>query len=91
MHQTAQTLKKNMEKFDPSKGLPAVQPTKPEGGWKSEDERQEVRKNVWSQIVSWENDEARSVVLGGMESRVVSRRRLCLPVYCPMVLPEFEI
>lgn len=60
----------NRAKFDPSKGLPAIKPTKPEGGWRSEEERQRVRREVWSSALGWQ-EEGEEVVLGGKDSRVV--------------------
>ncbi|KAK1922572.1 terpenoid cyclases/protein prenyltransferase alpha-alpha toroid [Papiliotrema laurentii] len=44
----------NRRRFDPSKGLPPVTPTKPEGGWKSEEERQAVRREIWANALGWD-------------------------------------
>jgi protein farnesyltransferase subunit beta len=64
-------VNENRAKFDTSKGFPAVRPTKPEGGWASEEERQEVRRQVWASALGWV-EEGEAVILGGKDSRVVS-------------------
>lgn len=72
-------VEENRKKFDPSKGFPAVTPTNPEGGWASEEERQEVRRQVWASALGWV-EEGEAIILGGKESRVVSSLlgRLCV-------------
>jgi hypothetical protein len=70
VHSTS-LVEENRKKFDMSKGLPAVKPTKPEGGWASEEERQDIRRQVWGSALGWV-EEGEAVVLGGKESRVVS-------------------
>ena len=72
VHSTKQ-LQENKGSFDTSKGFPAVTPTNPEGGWKSEEERQAVRGEVWSNALAWVERSQR--VVGGKENRVVS----CIP------------
>ena len=42
----------------------------PEGGWKSEEERQEARREVWSNALGWIED-GPELILGGKESRLV--------------------
>lgn len=64
----------NRRKFDTGKGLPAVTPTKPEGGWKSEEERQRVRREVWANALGW-SQLGENVVLGKKENTVVSQVR----------------
>ena len=61
----------NRRAFDPSKGFPAVRPTKPEGGWKSEEERQAVRREVWANALGW-GQLGPDTVLGSKENTVVS-------------------
>lgn len=61
----------NRRKFDASKGLPAVKPTKPEGGWKSEEERQAVRREVYANALGWGRTGG-SEPLGGAVNFVVS-------------------
>lgn len=64
-------VESNRAKFDASKGLPAVQPVSPDGGWASEEERQAVRRQVWASALGWV-EEGEELVLGGKDSRVVS-------------------
>lgn len=66
-------VESNRRTFDISKGFPAVKPTKAEGGWASEEERQEVRREVWASALGWV-EEGEAVILGGKDSRVVSLR-----------------
>ena len=61
----------NRARFDTTKGFPPIKPTKPEGGWKSEEERQAVRKEAWSNILGWEQS-GEDVIVGSKENRVVS-------------------
>jgi protein farnesyltransferase subunit beta len=61
----------NKRKFDSSKGLPAIKPTTPEGGWKSEEERQAVRREVWANALGWDQV-GEDHVLGGQVNYVVS-------------------
>ena len=60
----------NRRKFDTSKGLPAVTPTRPEGGWNSEEERQRVRKEVWANALGW-SQLGEDVILGRKEDNIV--------------------
>ena len=60
----------NRSTFDTNKGLPAVKPTNPEGGWKSEQERQEARKEIWANALGW-IEGGPEYILGGKESRLV--------------------
>ncbi|ODN74446.1 hypothetical protein L202_06839 [Cryptococcus amylolentus CBS 6039] len=64
------TIAANRAKFDPSKGLPAVKTSTPEGGWKSEEERQEARRAVWASALGWTEEEGSEVVVGGKDNRV---------------------
>lgn len=57
-------------KFDNSKGMPAVKPTKAEGGWKSEEERQRVRREVWANALGW-TQLGEDMVLAGKVNLVV--------------------
>jgi hypothetical protein len=57
-------------KFDTSKSLPAVKPTRPEGGWKNEEERQRVRREVWANALGW-TQLGEDVVLGRKEDNIV--------------------
>jgi protein farnesyltransferase subunit beta len=59
----------NRVKFDTSKGFPAVVPTTPGGGWASEDERQEVRREGWANALGWIAED--ELVVGGPGNRVV--------------------
>ena len=61
----------NRRKFDTSKGMPAIKPTKPEGGWKTEEERQRARKEVWANALGW-TQLGEDTVLGGKVNKVVS-------------------
>ena len=62
-------LEENKKAFDTSKGLPAVVPKTPGGGWKSEEERQSARREIWANALAWvDKDE---VIIGGKENRVV--------------------
>ena len=67
-------------RFDPSKGLPAVKPTAPEGGWKSEEERQAVRREIWANALGW-NQLGEADVVGGQANLVVSVSALILELY----------
>jgi protein farnesyltransferase subunit beta len=67
-------IAENRAAFDSTKGLPAVKPTKPEGGWKSEEERQRARREAYSNVLGWVDDEAAMLVLGGNDNRLVSIR-----------------
>ena len=62
----------NRAKFDPSRGFPAVKPTTLDGGWKSEDERQAVRREVWANALGWVEREEDEILVGGKANRVVS-------------------
>ena len=64
----------NRRRFDPSKGLPPVTPTKPEGGWKSEEERQAVRREIWANALGWDQL-GPDQTLGGKVNTVVRRRQ----------------
>lgn len=66
---SSSTVQSNRARFDKTKGFPAIKPTKPEGGWKSEEERQAVRREVWANALGWE--EVGECLVGGKESRVV--------------------
>jgi protein farnesyltransferase subunit beta len=66
------TVDANRVSFDSSKGFPAIKPTKPSGGWKSEEERQSVRREIWANALGW-IDNGPEIVLGGRGSRLVSR------------------
>ncbi|EIW65846.1 hypothetical protein TREMEDRAFT_74941 [Tremella mesenterica DSM 1558] len=57
------------ETFDSSKGLPAIRPVSSDGGWKSEEERQSVRREVWASILAWD-EEGEENVVGGKRNRV---------------------
>ncbi|WVQ81223.1 hypothetical protein IAT38_003345 [Cryptococcus sp. DSM 104549] len=60
----------NRAKFEAAKGLPAVKPTTPEGGWASEEARQEARRAVWASALGWVEQEGEELVLGGSENRL---------------------
>jgi len=64
------TVESNKAAFDMTKGLPAVTPTTPGGGWKDEQQRQEVRKEIWANALGW-IDNGPEIVLGGKASRLV--------------------
>jgi len=66
------TVESNRASFDMTKGLPAVTPTTPGGGWKDEQQRQEVRKEIWANALGW-IDNGPEIVLGGKASRLVCR------------------
>ncbi|WVO15378.1 hypothetical protein L204_103035 [Cryptococcus depauperatus] len=55
-------------KFDVSKGLPSVKPKNPSGGWKTEEERQNVRREVWANALGWVEKEEK--IVGTKENRV---------------------
>ena len=63
----------NRAKFDPSKGFPTVQTKSTDGNWKSDAERQEMRRSVWSNALAWEI--AGENIVGGVQNRVVSPSR----------------
>lgn len=65
-------LEENRSMFDTTKGLPAVKPVSADGGWASEEERQEVRRQVWSSALAWVEVQDEEVVVGGKPNRVVS-------------------
>jgi protein farnesyltransferase subunit beta len=60
----------NRRRFNPGKGLAAITPTKPEGGWKSQEERQRVRREVWANALGW-SQLGKDVVLGRKEDNIV--------------------
>jgi protein farnesyltransferase subunit beta len=64
------TVESNRSSFDTTKGLPAIKPTTPGGGWRNEQERQEVRKEIWANALGW-IDNGPEIVLGGKASRLV--------------------
>lgn len=66
--------------FDETKGLPPVKPTKPGGGWASEEERQRARRQIYASVLGWVEDEKAELVVGGSDSRVVSARPCLNPV-----------
>ncbi|BEI81978.1 hypothetical protein CcaverHIS002_0211380 [Cutaneotrichosporon cavernicola] len=49
---------------------PPIKPTTPGGGWKSEDERQAMRREVWANVRAWVEDESASLTVGGQQSCV---------------------
>lgn len=63
-------VRSNRAAFDSEKGLPAIKPTSPEGGWRSEEERQAARREVWSNALGW-IEGGPELILGGRESRLV--------------------
>ena len=63
-------MESNRSSFDITKGLPAIKPTTPAGGWKDEEERQAVRKEIWANALGW-LDNGPEIVLGGKASRLV--------------------
>ncbi|KAL1408783.1 CAAX farnesyltransferase (FTase) subunit beta [Vanrija albida] len=63
-------VEKNRGLFDPSKGFPPVKPTTPEGGWKSEAERQRARREVFANALGWAEEKGEQIVVGGDASRV---------------------
>ena len=65
-------LESNRQKFNTARGLPAVKPVSANGGWASEEERQEVRRQVWASALAWVEDESAELVVGGKPNRVVS-------------------
>jgi protein farnesyltransferase subunit beta len=67
-------VQKRRDEFKAEKGLPAIKPTKPEGGWKSEEDRQTARREVWANVRAWAEDESANLVVGGQASKVVSTR-----------------
>lgn len=62
----------NRASFDASKGFPAVKPSSLQGGWKSEEERQAVRKEVWANALGWVERDEDEILVGGTGNRVVS-------------------
>ncbi|WWD21152.1 hypothetical protein CI109_105634 [Kwoniella shandongensis] len=67
---SASTVTANKAAFDSSKGLPAIKPVSPDGGWASEEERQRVRREVWANALGWVEEEGSELVVGGKENRV---------------------
>ncbi len=65
-------MQNRRDAFKAEKGLPPVKPTKPEGGWKSEGERQAARREMWANVRAWAEDESANLVVGGQASKVVS-------------------
>lgn len=68
-HHMRHSVEALLDKFDSSKGMPAVK-TSPGGGWKSEKERQQARKNAWASILAWDIESEE--IVGGKESRLNS-------------------
>ncbi|RSH95268.1 CAAX farnesyltransferase (FTase) subunit beta [Saitozyma podzolica] len=67
---SASLVSDNRAKFDPSKGLPPVNPVTPGGGWKSEEERQAARREAWANALGWVEEEGGELVIGKKENRV---------------------
>ncbi|KLT41078.1 Farnesyltransferase [Cutaneotrichosporon oleaginosum] len=67
---TPEEVQKQREAFKADRGLPAVKPTTPGGGWKSEEERQAARREVWANVRAWVEDESDTLVVGGQMSQV---------------------
>ncbi|WRT69034.1 uncharacterized protein IL334_006017 [Kwoniella shivajii] len=70
MRHSTSIVSSNKEKFDTSKGLPAVKTRSTRGGWSSEEERQNARKEIWANALGWVEDENAEMVVGGKENRV---------------------
>ncbi|CAK9785798.1 unnamed protein product [Cutaneotrichosporon oleaginosum] len=73
---TPEEVQKQREAFKADRGLPAVKPTTPGGGWKSEEERQAARREVWANVRAWVEDESDTLVVGGQMSQVCKRVRV---------------
>ncbi|OWZ70996.1 hypothetical protein AYX14_03620 [Cryptococcus neoformans] len=71
MSHSPSTVSSNRLKFDASKGLPAVKPVAPGGGWKNEDERQNARREIWANALGWIEEEGGEIIVGGKDNRVV--------------------
>ncbi|BEJ12676.1 hypothetical protein CspHIS471_0211360 [Cutaneotrichosporon sp. HIS471] len=67
---TPEEVQKQRDAFKSGKGLPPIKPTTPGGGWKSEDERQAVRREVWANVRAWVEDESANLTVGGQQSCV---------------------
>ncbi|WWC64057.1 uncharacterized protein I303_106664 [Kwoniella dejecticola CBS 10117] len=70
MKHSSSVVQSNKDKFDPTKGLPPVKPRSANGGWTSEEERQNARKEVWANALGWIEDESGEILVGGKENRV---------------------
>ncbi|WVF65571.1 hypothetical protein IAT40_000300 [Kwoniella sp. CBS 6097] len=70
VHHSTHQIDQNRKSFDPSKGLPAIKPKSPTGGWKDEDDRQNVRREVWANVLGWIEEGGAELIVGGKENRV---------------------
>ncbi|WVR09083.1 hypothetical protein IAU60_006144 [Kwoniella sp. DSM 27419] len=70
MYHSQSQVSANRGRFDSSRGLPAVRPTTPGGGWASEEDRQDARREVWANALGWMEEEGAELVVGGKENRV---------------------
>ncbi|GMK58999.1 hypothetical protein CspeluHIS016_0700140 [Cutaneotrichosporon spelunceum] len=67
---TPEEVQNKRDAFKTENGLPAIKPTTPDGGWKSEDERQAARREVWANVRAWVEDESANLIVGGQQSHV---------------------
>jgi protein farnesyltransferase subunit beta len=74
MNHSSAKIAENRAAFDMAKGRPAVKPTTPGGGWKSEDERQRARREAFANVLGWVEDENAQLVVGGADNRLVRVR-----------------
>ncbi|OCF35551.1 protein farnesyltransferase subunit beta [Kwoniella heveanensis BCC8398] len=70
VHHSTQQIAQNRKSFDPSRGLTAIKPKSESGGWRSEEERQNVRGEVWANVLGWIEEEGGELIVGGKENRV---------------------
>jgi len=92
MVHTPEKVESFRKSFKADKSWPAIKPTKPEGGWKSEDERQAARREIWANIRGWVEDPKGDLIIGGPASRVVSCKAPNVSSYperdCPTLQPD---
>ncbi|WWC73123.1 uncharacterized protein I206_107089 [Kwoniella pini CBS 10737] len=70
MKHSSSVVQSNKDKFDTTKSLPPIIPRSKDGGWASEEMRQNARKEVWANALGWIEDESGEIIVGGKENRV---------------------
>ncbi|WVQ63932.1 uncharacterized protein L199_002088 [Kwoniella botswanensis] len=70
MKHSSSVVSANRTKFDSSKGLPPIIPRSADGGWTSEEERQNARREVWANALGWVEDGSQESVVGGKGNRI---------------------
>nr|XP_019048040.1 protein farnesyltransferase subunit beta [Kwoniella bestiolae CBS 10118]OCF26970.1 protein farnesyltransferase subunit beta [Kwoniella bestiolae CBS 10118] len=70
MKHSSSVVASNKAKFDTTKGLPPVKTRSSDGGWKSEEERQKARREIWANALGWVEDESQELIVGGKGNRI---------------------